>query len=91
MTGIEDKDVIQAVRATRKMTGLVITEEVEVGINEAEVGIDEVEAEKDEIVIDGAVQGQVPAKETDIAMAIPQETTEDDSIIQLHYSSCIVY
>ena len=91
MTGIEDKDMIQAVRATQKMTGLVIIEEVEVGINEAEAGIDEVVAEKDEIVIDEAVQGQVPVVETGIAMAIPLETTEDDTNIQLYYSTCIVY
>ena len=88
---IEDDDMIQAVRMTQKMPGLVITEEVEAGIDEAEAGIDEVEAEKEEIVIDGAVQGQVPVIETDIVMAIPQETIEDDTNIQLHYSSCIVY
>ena len=89
MTGIEDKDMIQAVRATQKMTGLVIIEEIEVAINEA--GIDVVEAEKDEIVIDEAVQGQVLVVETGIAMAIPLETTEDDTNIQIYYSTCIVY
>ena len=51
--------------------------------NEAEAGIDEVEAEKDEIVVDEAVQGQVPVVETGIAFAIPLETTEDDTNIQL--------
>ena len=89
MTGTEDKDMIQAVRATQKMTGLVIIEEIEVAINEA--GIDVVEAEKDEIVIDEAVQGQVLVVETGIAMAIPLETTEDDTNIQIYYSTCIVY
>ena len=83
--------MIRAVRATQKTPGLVKSEEVEAEIDEAEAGIDEVEAEKDEIVIDEAVQGQVPAIETGIATAIPQETTEDDTNIQLHYSSCIVY
>ena len=41
---IEDDDMIQAVRMTQKMPGLVITEEVEAGIDEAKAGIDEVEA-----------------------------------------------
>ena len=82
---IEDDDMIQAVRMIQKMPGLVITEEVEAGIDEAEAGIDEVEAEKEEIVIGGAVQDQVPVIETDIVMAIPQETIEDDTNIQLHY------
>jgi len=91
VTRIEDEDMIRAVRATQKTPGLVKSEEVEAGIDGAEAGIDEVEAEKDEIVIDEAVQGQVPAIETGIAMAILQETTEDDTNIQLHYSCCIVY
>ena len=88
---IEDEDMIQAVRTTQKMQGPVITKEVEVGIDEVEAEIDGVEAEKGEIVIDEAVQGQVPTIETGTAMAIPRETTEDDANIQLYYSSCIVY